>query len=189
VSAGWRCFVAIPLDDDLRVALADAVAASRDRTELPALRWTEPGSWHLTLAFLGDVAPDAIPDVARTLDRLLAGTEASGHAAAEFGAFPSPAHARVAWIGFSDDQGRLTAMATAVRQGLGVNEDRPFVAHVTLARARSGAVDLAEWVKLPIPRVRPLTADRVELIRSRRDGDRARYETLASTRLRTAAHV
>ena len=48
-----RLFVAIDIPDEARRVLSDAVAPLRDRHD--GLRWTRPATWHLTLAFLGDL--------------------------------------------------------------------------------------------------------------------------------------
>lgn len=52
----WRCFVAVPIDEDVRLALAAAAVPSRAHADL---RWVPAGSWHLTLAFLGSIEPSA----------------------------------------------------------------------------------------------------------------------------------
>ena len=54
-------------------ALGAGVAAWRERPDLAGLRWTEPESWHLTLAFLGSVEADAVPaDRGRRVEQVAA---------------------------------------------------------------------------------------------------------------------
>ena len=38
------------------------------------IRWVEPGHYHLTLKFLGEVHPDRVEHVQRVLDRVAGGT-------------------------------------------------------------------------------------------------------------------
>src|SRR4051812_38775134 len=114
-----RTFVAIPVPGDKArklERLQQLLAA-----ELPGVRWVDPGHFHLTLAFLGDV------DVA-DLDKVC---RAAGEAAATFapidlviegpGAFPNPSRPRTLWVGLTGpglgDLGRLQeAVAGAVRR-------------------------------------------------------------------------
>jgi 2'-5' RNA ligase len=62
-----RLFVAIVPPPDVLAELADAVAPLR--TARPQLRWTGPDDWHLTLAFLGNVVEDVLPDLAIRTER------------------------------------------------------------------------------------------------------------------------
>lgn len=52
--------------DELGRALVDVRAA------VPQLRWTIPEQWHVTLAFLGEVADDRRPELERRLARVAA---------------------------------------------------------------------------------------------------------------------
>ena len=56
----WRCFVAVPIGEALRRDLAAAVEGWRIRPDLAGLRWTEPQSWHVTLAFLGPIEASSV---------------------------------------------------------------------------------------------------------------------------------
>lgn len=187
-TTAWRCFVAVPLDDELRVALANAVAGWRARPEAGALRWAEPSAWHLTLAFLGSVPVSHVDDIAAAVRRAVERRRAFSVPTGGVGAFPSPRAARVAWYGVVDD-GRLGDLAGALRAGLQV-EGASFRAHVTLARssARAG-VDLREWLALADPPRGRLEVDRVELMRSHLGHGPARYETLATVTLGAVARV
>ncbi len=185
----WRCFVAIPIDDDLRVALERSVDSWRLRSDLAGLRWTDPASWHITLAFLGAVHPD---DVAR-IETTLAAVAERHPAAAAFetgglGAFPRPDAGRVAWYGVHDPAGMMDRLATDVGTSLGVEEERAFHPHVTLARAISGPVDLRAWAAEAEGLAGALLLERMLLMRSHLERGAARHETLASFTLGGDAH-
>ena len=59
-----RCFVAIDLPDDLKDTLALAQGALGDAAPQADVRWTPPGSMHVTLQFLGEVPAAEVPAVA-----------------------------------------------------------------------------------------------------------------------------
>jgi 2'-5' RNA ligase len=185
----WRCFVAAPIDDDLRAALWRSIGSWRPRPDLASLRWTDPATWHVTLAFLGAVEPDDVPG----LEAMLAAVAERHPAAAVFetggvGAFPQPEAARVAWYGVHDPAGMMERLATDVGKTLGVDEERAFHPHLTLARAAGRPVDLRAWMaEAEVPSA-ALLLERMLLVRSHLERDAARHETLASFTLGGGAH-
>lgn len=185
----WRCFVAVPLGDELRARLAAELPSWRDVPDLDGLRWADPEGWHVTLAFLGATDPADVPELTASLEAALRGREASRHVTGGLGGFPSASRARVAWYGVSDPERRLRSLADAVRLALGGDATSPFRAHVTLARARSAPVDLRGWVRDAYPPTGLLDVADVRLMRSHLGGGPARYETLASVALREHARV
>jgi len=191
VTDAWRCFVAVPLPDDLRGALAAAVGNWRRRTDTAGLRWTDPDAWHLTLAFLGAVPVADVPRVTAVLERVAATASGFLIEFGRVGAFPVPRRARVAWYGVSRPHERAAALAGALRQALAIDDDgAPFRAHVTLGRAVGhGSVDLRAWVRDADPPAGRLPVDRFELMRSHLGGGPARYERLASIHLPEAVRV
>lgn len=189
MTESWRCFVAVPIGRELRATLAPAVAAWSERPDLAGLRWSEPESWHVTLAFLGAVPATDVPRVAGALETAGLGAEASELPTGGVGGFPSVSRARVAWYGVSDPAERLRSLAEAVRHALALPGSAPFHGHVTLARARSTPVELRPWVESAAPPEGSLVVDRIELMRSHLGRGPARYEVLATTPLGVAAHV
>jgi len=158
-----------------------------DAAAPPRLRWTRPEQRHLTLQFLGPVADSAVESltesVAESVRRVPPFTVALGGA----GAFPSARRASVVWVGVAtgtEELGELAGAITAATAPLGfATEDRPFRAHLTLARVNR-ARDLRALVdqlseRPPCP---PFTVDRVVLFDSdtRAEGavhtERARLE-------------
>jgi RNA 2',3'-cyclic 3'-phosphodiesterase len=176
-----RLFVAVEIPQGVRRAV-DAAATPLQRRASDA-KWTSPAQWHLTLAFLGWV--DA--------DRLAAGERACAAAAAGVAPFELKLDGiagtfggRVLWAGLEDAPG-LEALALHVREELAAAgfevEERPFRAHLTLARARRGGRlprGLAEEYQGPTAR---WTVDRLVLMRSRLQRGGARYSIEAAWRL------
>lgn len=175
----WRCFVAAPMPDDLRQALADARRSWMTRPDLAPMRWTEPAGWHLTLGFIGSVEAERIGSL-RGLVRALARRHATMRlATGGLGAFPSPARARVAWYGVADEPA-LVALADDLAASLDLERAGPFRAHVTLGRPRSGPLDLRQWLADDGPAAPHGTwaVERIALMRSHLGRGPARYETL-----------
>jgi RNA 2',3'-cyclic 3'-phosphodiesterase len=142
-----RLFVAVvpprPVLLELRAALS-----TLPRTD-GNLRWTQPESWHITLAFLGDVPKESLPELTERLARAASRATPMELAVTGGGQFDS----HVLWAGIQGDRDRLgrlsETVAAAARRCRVRVDDRPFRPHVTLAMARSdrdGPVDLRPYV-------------------------------------------
>jgi 2'-5' RNA ligase len=189
MSERWRCFVAVPIGDELRAALAASVAAWRERPELAGLRWTDPLSWHLTIAFLGSVEADAVPGIAGAVSDVAARSEPMTLVGGELGAFPSPGRATVAWCGIVDDDGILHCLSRDLRAALGLDDAQPFRPHVTIARAMGRPVDLRAFLAGESGPSMTFRIDRIELMRSHLGRGPARYDVIESAVLEEPAHV
>jgi 2'-5' RNA ligase len=118
------------------------VALQRELEETRAdLKIVEKENLHYTVKFLGEITEAQAAEVDRRLKALKlarANITAKG-----VGAFPSPSRPRVVWVGVAEgDSQKVEAIAGPVIQalsGIGEEEDRPFQAHLTVARVRSGA--------------------------------------------------
>jgi RNA 2',3'-cyclic 3'-phosphodiesterase len=131
-----RLFFAVPVPAPSRAPLEE-VLPELERA-LPAARFPQPGGWHLTLAFLGQVRAEHSSDV------LAAGETAAAPAGPArlrldgAGSFPSPRRARVLWTGVAGDVEVLAGVAarlSAACRDAGLRyEERAFAAHLTLAR-------------------------------------------------------
>jgi 2'-5' RNA ligase len=131
-----RLFVAVPLDERTRAA----VAAVAERLRAGGLhgRFVRPENYHLTLAFLGNVSLDALPAAAEALERTARDAEATRIPLERAGAFPNERRARTVWLGpLAPPPGfvRLhrALLAQLVRSGFAL-ESKPQP-HVTLCRA------------------------------------------------------
>jgi RNA 2',3'-cyclic 3'-phosphodiesterase len=185
-AAEVRLFAAILIPPEVAAHLDAAVAPHRD----DALRWTTMDSWHLTLAFYGQVDDTRVPDLKRRLTRAAKKYPKLSLTLAGAGRFSQ----RALWTGFQGDLVPLRALARSVAaagQRAGASEEQNrFKAHLTLARApkptdlRPYASNLADYRGLT------WTADAVALIRSHLgagENRRARYETLSLHQLSGAA--
>lgn len=180
MSGAWRCFVAVPIGEELRVDLASALEGWQSRDDLAPLHWSDPSSWHVTLAFLGETDPATIGVLAARLELVAAAHAAFALATGGLGGFPSASRARVAWYGIEDRDGRLRRLAGAVGNAVDREPDREFTAHLTLGRTRAGSIDLRDWARDAKPPDGRLSVDRVDLVRSHLGTGLVQHETLAS---------
>jgi len=188
VDRPWRCFVAVPITEQLRHELGAAVATLRAANPAAdeAFRWSEPEGWHVTLAFLGPVAAAEVPLRAETLRKAVAGTAPFVVTGGGLGAFPSPRRARVVWYRIGDPERRLSAVARAVRRAFDLDDSGPFRAHLTLARSRAerGVILDPGLLGADLPTA-DIPVDAITLYRSHLGRGPARYEALAEVPLLT----
>jgi RNA 2',3'-cyclic 3'-phosphodiesterase len=110
-------------------ARAWAESAQNSAAEIaPELRWTRPEQRHLTVKFFGPV-PDST-SVAEFVADSVRVREPFTLSLGGGGAFPNPRRASVLWLGVRQGADAFTELAAPF-----VDDDRPFRAHLTLARA------------------------------------------------------
>jgi 2'-5' RNA ligase len=147
-----RLFVAFELPAPVRARIADRVASLKER--LPPASWVPAERLHLTLAFLGDLDETRLDALHDTLAPVFAGSPRMRLRLGAAGTFPPARPARVAWIAVEEDEGgapqepvaapspsELATIERRARRALGPVleqplEDRPYHAHVTVARPR-----------------------------------------------------
>lgn len=136
-----RSFVALELDRHVASELVNAVAELQSLA--PAWRdekWVAEENLHVTLKFLGDVELHDLDDLQTALGSMF--TDVRPFALPLIGLQAVPSHGRrsMIWAAFGDPDDRCAEIAASVDRlatRIGVNsETRPFVPHVTLARAR-----------------------------------------------------
>ncbi|MEV4946348.1 RNA 2',3'-cyclic phosphodiesterase [Streptomyces sp. NPDC053755] len=168
----------------------DELAGVVDRlAHLPgadALRWTSRPGWHFTLAFMGEVDEELLPDLHERLAR----------AAHRTAPFPLRLHGgghfgrRALWVGAAGglDELRLLAEradAAARRAGVAMDEHRRYQAHLTIARARVDT-DLRPFLDVLAPfegsrwQVGELALVRSRLPVSGVPGEQPRYEKVGA---------
>lgn len=153
-----RLFVAVELDAAVHHAAETAVSQLRDT--LPgslSARWVSTANMHLTVRFIGHVADDRVPAVLRALEPPVA-IAPFDLALGGCGVFPSHGPPRVMWIGLQEGLSSLRAMHDEFNRRLrplGLEpEDRPYSAHLTLARLKDPPPGSAALVRDAIGRVR-----------------------------------
>ena len=186
----WRCFVAVPIGETLRAELSLAVDGLHVKAPdtFDELRWTEPQGWHLTLAFLGPISPDTVPDLAAAMTNVAVTRPPFAVPTGGLGAFPSRRDVRVLWYGVIDRSRRLAELAVEVRNAVGLESSAPFRAHLTLARARGDrGHPLAPVIRDTVFPAGILNVDRLVLYRGHMGDGPPRYESLAEAALAAPA--
>jgi RNA 2',3'-cyclic 3'-phosphodiesterase len=150
-------------------AVLDRVAAL-PRPEVEGLRWTSRDQWHVTLRFLGRVTD--VDGVRAALERV-SFSRCEARLGPEVGRFGRRVlHVPVA--GLDDLAAAVVASTAAVGES---PEDRPFAAHLTLARARARrGIDLRALTGGPIAAEWPV--EDICLMESHLHPHGARYEKL-----------
>jgi RNA 2',3'-cyclic 3'-phosphodiesterase len=132
-----RLFVACELPQRLRERIAARTLARRER--FPPATWVRSENLHLTLAFFGEIGPQRSSSLTARLAAEAAAVEPFEARLERCDAFPARGPLRVVWLGVSPQQ-PLVELSRRLRRAaseVGVAaDDKPFHAHLTLARCR-----------------------------------------------------
>ena len=137
----------------------------------PQLRWTATEQWHLTLAFMPEVAARNLDDLGDRLGRAAARRTPFTVTLAGGGAFPHPGRAKVLYASVDasepEELRRLAVGARAAANKAGAEADGGrFKAHVTLARS-GRPFEATRWLRvLEAYRGPTWRADEVTLVES-----------------------
>jgi 2'-5' RNA ligase len=186
-----RCFVAIALPPPVRALLVRVQEALR-RADAD-VKWVEEENLHLSLKFLGEMEEDALSRLKGILSVEALRWPAMSLSYAGIGTFPDRGEPRVVWAGCGGDVEKLAALAGAVERAaeqVGVPRERkPFVAHLTIGRVKSGRNVKRLQSAISSQREVPLGRDDVKefvLYQSTLTNTGPIYERIADFGLRTA---
>jgi len=190
-----RAFFGLPVPEPQREELGRFITTCASLA--PAFRWTPAENLHLTIRFVGGVERSVVEPVADALvDRPPAAFDLE---LGSFGTFGRGPGARVVWLGLQSGADGAAAVAARVeeeclRAGLvgafskshpgrrASAQNRPFRAHLTLARARARYG--ASLPDLPAPpSLEQWRADELILYASRLTRSGATYEVVRTLRL------
>lgn len=177
-----RLFVALEIPESHKRSIEKSI--QKLRSALPEVRWIPRSNWHATLKFLGEVPDERLPKVESVVSASLQDFPPIQSRLTDIGAFPSPARARVLWVGISDDSGSLAGLASELDKkfgALGFRQDsRPIHPHVTVARIKvpTGVGHLLEQANYFEPS--PFPVIQAILYRSHLKRTGAEYEPIAS---------
>ena len=140
---GIRSFVAIELAAPVLEALDHLQSQLKHKVPAGAVRWTRVESIHLTLQFLGDVAPGQVGNITAALKAVAAEHTAFELELVGLGVFPNPRRPRIVWVGISEPSGALNHLQRAIGRVLTPlgypPEERAFTPHLTIGRAARDA--------------------------------------------------
>ncbi len=178
-----RLFAAVLPPDSAVAELAAAVDGVRD----DRLTWAAQAGWHFTLAFMGEVRDDVLPELHTRLERAAHRTSPFAlrlHGCGHFGE-------RALWAGAAGELPALRMLAeradaAARRAGVPMDQHRRYTPHLTLARSRSTTTPLRPYLDaLADFEGTPWQVDTLSLVRSNLPvsgvpGEQPRYETVRS---------
>jgi 2'-5' RNA ligase len=134
-----RAFFAIELGEPARRAAAEVARRLREAPGGDGVRWVRPEALHVTLRFLGDIAPAQVAPLARRAAGELAALAPFALCLGPAALFPTPRRPRVVVLGLAPEA-PLTALAAALERAVAAEgfapEPRAFRAHLTLGRVR-----------------------------------------------------
>jgi 2'-5' RNA ligase len=187
-----RAFIAITLPDWMITQVETLQNSLRSRLEHESLsatvRWVRPQQAHLTLRFLGDIAPDTVRDLETALARACQGIGALQLHAEGIGCFPHTRNPRVIWMGIGGELERLHELQARIEHEVGplceYSESGSFHPHLTLARLKSTKRQEARRIGSIIEstNVAPLddwTVQRIVLMRSELSSRGSTYSELS----------
>ncbi len=130
----FACEISVEILAQIDRLLADL------RTRLPRqVKWVSVKNMHLTIQFLGEFRKTDAPLIQGSLQNALVSLKPFDLHIQKMGAFPSPAKAKVIWLGI-DPQPRLMELVEIVNRETKKfgypGEERPFSAHITLGRVK-----------------------------------------------------
>ena len=133
-----RCFIALEFPPEIKSRIYASL--KREMREKPELKWVSEENLHLTLKFLGEIPENQAMKLADELERRFKGEKKIPVKLGGIGSFLDRGSVRVLWIGIDRGTDEIKKMAEKV-ENLTSNfgfprEKRPFVPHLTIARAR-----------------------------------------------------
>ena len=154
------------------------------------LRWTPSHLWHVTLAFMADVAEHEVDDVVTEVASVAATRPPIPLRLSGAGVFPHVGEARVLWVDVRSDSTEglvdLESLALGVRRACGRIGASPaggdYRPHLTLARSRR-PFEATSWLRVMDAYAGPSwTADEVTVFVSHRGTGKGRphYEPVAA---------
>ncbi len=133
-----RCFIAIEIPDAIQALLL--CVQEELKRNIRGASWVKRGNIHLTLRFLGDVAPNQISTIKNAIEKVANRRPPFSMKIGGIGAFPNPTRPRIIWAGVKTGANEVVAISKEIDAGLGQHgfgrDEKPFRPHLTLARVK-----------------------------------------------------
>ncbi len=179
-----RIFVAIEIPVNIKKELGLLIESLSESSGDARIRWVKPESIHLTLKFIGDVAPGSVSKITENLANIVIKRSKFEITVGELGCFPNWNKPRVVWVGISEDGGELASLQKEIDLALEpleiMPETRPYHAHLTVGRVKNPGDIGKRFSEMEIGAIGHLQVDEFCLIRSDLRSDGAVYTNLAT---------
>ncbi len=144
-----RLFAALPIEGEILESLQEVYRYfAGQRAYLKAVL---PEHYHITVKFFGECAPAIAKSVEDGFRMVTVDTGRVPFQITGLGAFPNPRRANVLWLRIKADPamiGRIKERVEKFSSALGFKEEeRDFIPHLTVARARKGVALPEELVR------------------------------------------
>ncbi len=140
-----RLFVAVPLPEDIRDYFSGQTKEIIRQSACP-VTVVSRDSMHITLIFIGETDTTYIPDICESFRKLKSKHKRFRLSFDTLDFFPNSRNPRTLIVRMKDDLSKINALHNDLGHALDelqINYDRkPFNAHMTLARVRSGAAPM-----------------------------------------------
>lgn len=133
-----RTFIALELNEALQRHLSGIIRQMA--SALPNLRWVDPQSIHLTLAFLGELTNEQLVEAMQAAEVAAQSSPAFAYRLAQVGIFGPQRQPHVIWVGIEEPSRTLPRLHRVLnreleQRGFAV-ERRAFSPHLTLSRIK-----------------------------------------------------
>jgi 2'-5' RNA ligase len=134
-----RTFISLEMNEMVQRQLADVI---RQLTLiLPSVRWVNPASIHLTLAFLGELDHVRLAEAMRASTRVAQNADPFNYTLTQLGIFGPLHQPRAIWMGIAEPTKALLHLQRTLNRELELRgleiDHRPFSPHLTIAYIRS----------------------------------------------------
>lgn len=162
-----RLFIAVPLPE----VVSDHITRWTQELEkqMSFRKWVHPKDYHITVQFLGDTQGENVESVLSSLHDVALKQQPIELALQGAGVFGLSTAPRILWAGIAgeiEELQKLQQHVTTSMSPLGYKaEDRPYKAHITVARKFSGGNLPTDWLNTG-PEPVTFTADKLVLFRT-----------------------
>ncbi len=170
-----RCFFAIELDEITR----EILVKEQNRLKSKAIRanFTRRDNLHLTLRFMGEIAPAYFPVLKKISDFVAARSHSFELALSKPGAFVR-GHKSIIWWGIRHND-QLDTLQNSLEREIQQNgfpgEFKPYTPHITLAREFVSNLDTKRLMQESNPFDHSFIANRISLMESTRIDGKLTY--------------
>ena len=187
-----RSFIAIELPSGVKEELT-SLEERLKRGRHSFVKWVDPEGIHLTLKFLGNIAPTTVPQIIEAITRAAQPISPLHLQVGELGAFPNLKRPQVVWVGIEGEVEKLSALQRGIDTALSPlgfsPESRSFSPHLTLGRLRERVSpgdrqSFTQWISsVGFETGHSFKVEALSLMKSQLTPGGAIYSQLASMRL------